>query len=227
MFPLPTTAKSLGLLVACESYHKPVSAWVPGDQGRLIDTPARDPKEDQEEPTMPDSALLPHKVISGGQTGADQAGLIAAACFGIATGGWMPKGFKTATGPDPHLAAKYGLREHDGDYAERTEANVRDSDGTIHLAASFNTLGEKCTQKWIRNHSKPHLEVDMNQPIPVADVVDWLRKHTIRVLNVAGNVEPKSKTAKASGITQFVVRYLSDVFRALGHQEKQNPEATQ
>jgi hypothetical protein len=33
--------------------------------------------------------LLPERVVSGGQTGADQAGLIAARRFGIPTGGWM------------------------------------------------------------------------------------------------------------------------------------------
>jgi RNA polymerase sigma factor (sigma-70 family) len=38
------------------------------------------------------------KVISGGQTGADQAGLFAAEAFGIETGGWMPKGFLTLAG---------------------------------------------------------------------------------------------------------------------------------
>ena len=39
---------------------------------------------------------LPRKVISGGQTGADQAGLVAARRFGIPTGGWMPRGWKTS-----------------------------------------------------------------------------------------------------------------------------------
>jgi len=48
---------------------------------------------------MPKSlTLLPEKVISGGQTGADQAGLVAAARFAIPTGGWMPHGFETAEG---------------------------------------------------------------------------------------------------------------------------------
>ena len=75
-----------------------------------------------------------HKVISGGQTGSDQAGLIAAARFGIATGGWMPRGFETADGPNPRLAERFGLREHTGGYVERTSTNVRDSDGTIRIA---------------------------------------------------------------------------------------------
>jgi hypothetical protein len=35
------------------------------------------------------------RVISGGQTGADQAGWRAARAAGIPTGGFMPKGFLT------------------------------------------------------------------------------------------------------------------------------------
>ena len=80
---------------------------------------------------------LPRKVISGGQTGADQAGLVVARRFGIPTAGWMPRGWKTSAEPNPHLGREYGLREHTGDYAERTAANVRDSDGTIRFAGSF------------------------------------------------------------------------------------------
>ena len=45
------------------------------------------------------------RVISGGQTGADQAGWRAARAFGIPTGGAMPKGFLTEDGPCPEFAA--------------------------------------------------------------------------------------------------------------------------
>jgi len=163
--------------------------------------------------------LLPRKVISGGQTGADQAGLIAACRFGITTGGWMPRGFETADGPNPQLAKKYGLREHRGGYAERTATNVRDSDGTIRIAGTFNSLGEKCTLRCLREQRKPHVDVDMHDPIKVAEVVDWIRSHEIRILNVAGNVRPKSRTALASGIEEFAVEFLSEMFRVLGHEQ--------
>ena len=51
------------------------------------------------------------KIISGGQTGADQAGLAVAKRLGIPTGGFVPKGFLTEAGPRPDLAAEYGLEE--------------------------------------------------------------------------------------------------------------------
>jgi Circularly permutated YpsA SLOG family len=47
-------------------------------------------------------------VISGGQTGADQAGLRAARASGIRCGGMAPKGWLTEAGPAPWLA-DYGL----------------------------------------------------------------------------------------------------------------------
>jgi hypothetical protein len=39
-----------------------------------------------------------HKNLSGGQTGADQAGLLAAKAAGIEAGGGVPKGCRLATG---------------------------------------------------------------------------------------------------------------------------------
>ena len=69
------------------------------------------------------------KIISGGQTGADQAGLEAAIELGIAHGGWIPKGRKTEDGP---LPAKYKLKEMGTtSYPKRTEQNILDSEGTV------------------------------------------------------------------------------------------------
>jgi Circularly permutated YpsA SLOG family len=128
---------------------------------------------------------------------------------------WM----EDLAGPNPHLGREYGLREHTGDYAERTAANVRDSDGTIRFASSFRTFGELCTMKWITHYGRPHIDIDIRSPRPVIDIVEWMRKHNICVLNVAGNTEPKSRTALASGITAFVTNYLAQLFRQLGHQD--------
>src|SRR5262249_20924860 len=162
----------------------------------------------------------PEGVVCGGRPGGDRGGLTAARRFGIPMGGWMPKGFLTTTGPAPELAAEYGLREHSGGYADRTEANVRLADGTLRFAASFETLGEKCTLKWLLHHHKPYLDIDRADPPPVEEVAEWIKRHNVKVLNVSGNVEPKSKKAKASGITEFVLGYLSRVFLALGHSQQ-------
>ena len=48
------------------------------------------------------------KIISGGQSGADQAGWRAARRLGLPTGGWMPRGFLTEDGPRPEFAREHG-----------------------------------------------------------------------------------------------------------------------
>jgi len=147
------------------------------------------------------------KVISGGQTGADIAGVIAADLAGIETGGWAPPGWLTEKGPDANLA-EYGLKEHHiKGYVGRTYANAEDSDGTIRFAADFNSPGEICTLKAIEKYGKPHFDVDFNNPPPTTEVVDWIRDNKIEVLNVAGNRE-----SKCIGLKNFVMSYLDDVF---------------
>jgi hypothetical protein len=72
------------------------------------------------------------RVISGGQTGADQAAWPAAKAAGIPTGGAMPKGFLTEDGPRPELAELYGAHELEApDYPARTVANVEGATGAI------------------------------------------------------------------------------------------------
>ena len=59
-------------------------------------------------------------------------------------------------------AKQYGLTEHTTtNYVDRTEVNVRESDGTIRLATDFNSAGERCTLRFIELHKKPYFDVDM------------------------------------------------------------------
>lgn len=130
------------------------------------------------------------KVISGGQTGADQGGLYAAKMLGIDTGGWAPRGWLTSEGPEPRLGSFYGLKENDRPgYPARTYSNARDSDGTIRLAFNFNSPGEKCTLKAIQQYNKPYFDVNLNNTPPINNVVDWLTANNIEILNIAGNAE--------------------------------------
>jgi len=151
------------------------------------------------------------KVISGGQTGVDQGGLAAAQECGIPTGGWAPRNWLTEAGSKPQiLRDAYGLKEIDGGYRKRTEANVRDSDGTIVLAYNFNTSGTKCTLKALRWERKPYFEVDLNNPPTFQEIVCWIREHNIKVLNIAGNRQTKDRDA--FGTTKS---YLMNLFSLL------------
>lgn len=152
------------------------------------------------------------KICSGAQVGADIAGLIVAREYGIKTGGWMPKGFLTQSGPHPDWAEKYNLQEHTSPkYPPRTFANVRDSDGTIRFAFDFNSAGERCTLKAIQQYKKPHIDVNLNDPCEIDVVIEWLERYSIEVLNIAGNSE-KTYT----GTTGEVLEFLCKLFKKLG-----------
>jgi hypothetical protein len=160
------------------------------------------------------------RVISGGQTGADQAGWRAARAAGIVTGGWMPKGFLTEDGPRPEFAELYGAQEHHLiGYPPRTKANVRDSDGTMifNVGSEF-SMGTKATLRACRygdHPTRPALIVGIRHDFHFCTVepdgaADWIDRLFIKTLNVAGNresVEP--------GIGAWVERYLTEVFRLI------------
>ena len=127
------------------------------------------------------------KIISGGQTGADQAALDVAIKLGIPHGGWIPKGRRTEKGALPD---KYLLQEMpDDNYAKRTEKNVIDSDGTIIFSHGKLTGGSELTQIFTQKHNRPHLHLDLNirSEFQAAQMIkDWVNLHHIEVLNVAG-----------------------------------------
>lgn len=76
------------------------------------------------------------KIVSGGQTGADRAALDYAIAIGIPHGGWCPKGRKAEDGP---IGPPYALVETPrADYLQRTEWNVRDTDGTVIFTLTAN-----------------------------------------------------------------------------------------
>ena len=156
-------------------------------------------------------------VMSGGQTGADLAGLRIAKQFGIPTGGWMPSDWQTEAGPRPEFQQLYGMKcLHAGGYKERTEANVRLSDGTIRFAADFNSMGEKCTLNAIKDNNKPYMDIDINNPVTTAIVAKWIREKNVKKLNIAGNKQPANRNARAFKITEFTEQFLSELFTELG-----------
>jgi len=99
------------------------------------------------------------RVISGGQTGADQAGLRAARSAGIPTGGTAPKGWETEDGPAPWLA-EWGLVEcNRPGYPARTEANVRAADATI-IFGDVTGKGTALTVEWCKRTNRTFLIVE-------------------------------------------------------------------
>ena len=138
------------------------------------------------------------QVISGGQTGADQAGLFAAEEFGLETGGHMPAGFKTLRGDMPEFGNRFGiLTTESAQYPDRTKLNVQNADATIRLASDFTTPGEKLTLRYVNMLGKPNMSIRL-VPEPdeyaVDSLVSFLYSSNIQVLNVAGNADRGNKT---------------------------------
>jgi hypothetical protein len=127
------------------------------------------------------------KILSGGQTGADRAALDFALRRGIPHGGWCPRG---RLAEDGLIAACYRSSETpSSDYAQRTEWNVRDSDGTVIFSiAPTLTGGSSQTAELAQRHQKPclHLARERDGEGAATKLLGFLGRHEIKTLNVAG-----------------------------------------
>jgi Circularly permutated YpsA SLOG family len=157
----------------------------------------------------PGAGAMLERVVSGGQSGADQAGWRAARALGFATGGWMPRGFRTEAGPRPDFAELYGAVEMPGGgYPERTRANARDSDATLWFGDA-DSPGGRTTLRACAAPGRPAFEVLEGLTRP-SDVAAWIGAEEVRVLNVAGHRE-----STQPGIGERVERFLLEVLRRL------------
>lgn len=143
------------------------------------------------------------KIISGGQTGADRAGLDAAILHNFPQGGWCPKGRKAEDGP---IGGQYQLTETpSANYLQRTEWNVRDTDGTIVFTfAAKITGGSMRTVEFARKHMKPCLHVSRGHYQPETLIQEFIKEHGIQLLNIAG-----SRESKEPGINEWAKDILN------------------
>jgi hypothetical protein len=169
--------------------------------------------------------MMVKRMITGGQTGADQAGWRAAKACGIATGGWMPMGFRTegrpldddegSIGPDeshPEFAEQYGAEELESlEYRQRTRANVRMADAVVWFG-NTDTRGGRLTLGLARIVGIPACVVAQAEDgcwtHSPQQFVGWLRDNAVGNLLVAGNRE-----SHEPGIGAWVEAYLLEAFR--------------
>ncbi len=147
------------------------------------------------------------KIVSGGQTGADRAGLDWARDRGLPHEGWCPLGRRAEDGA---IDAGYRLQETPGsDYITRTEWNVRDSDATVifSLAAELSG-GSAATRRFCRKLGRPCLHLSREGTAgPGAALRDFVERHDVRVLNVAG-----PRASGEPGVAEFVRAVLGEAF---------------
>ncbi len=144
------------------------------------------------------------RIISGGQTGVDRAALDATLEAEFPSGGWCPKGRTAEDGPIPD---RYPVVESDSpEYADRTERNVFDSEGTLILTRGEPTGGTAYTIACAEAHGRPYLLLDYDINADPDMVVEWAETYEIEVLNVAG---PRESTLP--GVYEDTLRFLRDV----------------
>jgi hypothetical protein len=136
------------------------------------------------------------KVVAGGQTGVDQAALRAARDCGLEIGGWCPPGRVCESGVIP---SEFPLKETPVDRSpnapeiprsQRTEWNVRDSDGTIAIVTGEGVdPGTEWTIECAKRDQRPLLVCDVDDPNAQEKIDEWLAVNRIATLNVAGPSE--------------------------------------
>lgn len=148
--------------------------------------------------------FLPHRIVSGGQTGVDRAGLEAAIALGIDHGGWCPKGRLSEDGSIP---SRYQLDEMESpEYPPRTEQNVIDSDATLILYEGKLKGGTLLTQRLAKRHGRPCFSLKLDDSC-VVELRRWLSVTKPSVLNVAG-----PRDSSCPGIETRALRFLLQAF---------------
>lgn len=151
------------------------------------------------------------KIVSGGQTGVDQAALDAAMVCKVAYGGWLPDKRMTEDGP---LDARYTMDIlKGGSYPDRTKKNVEDSDATLIISRGVMSGGTRLTYTIAKARNKPVLHIDVGRMATAEasqKIVEWLTYHKPEVLNVAG---PRASSDPA--IYQNAHLLLCTVFKSV------------
>ena len=129
------------------------------------------------------------KIVSGGQTGVDRAGLDVALALQIPCGGWCPKGRLAEDGVIPD---DYPLTETPSErYDQRTEWNVRDSEGTLVINMGELSSGTLYTVQKAKALKKPFLVAQVDQEMDCGAINEWFEEHDIQILNIAGPRQSK------------------------------------
>jgi hypothetical protein len=137
------------------------------------------------------------KIISGGQTGVDQAALNVALKLNISCGGWCPPGRLCENGKIPdnlplvETPTERSERAPNTPRSLRTEWNVRDSDATLIIKPTKlnENKGINWTVQCIKIYGKISLVVDPFKRESIWEIHEWLRTNKIKTLNVAGPSE--------------------------------------
>jgi Circularly permutated YpsA SLOG family len=157
------------------------------------------------------------KVTSGGQTGVDQAALRAARDCGLEIGGWCPPGRACESGViPPEFPLEETEQERSPDAPEvprsqRTEWNVRDSDGTLVITAGEAAAepGTGWAIQCAARYEKPLLVCQIEDQDAVKEIREWIAAFRLKILSVGGPSE-----SSAPGIGEKAYALVKSVLTA-------------
>jgi hypothetical protein len=149
------------------------------------------------------------KLVSGGQTGADRAGLDVAIRWEFPHGGWCPKGRKAEDGI---ISAQYQLAETpSASYLQQTEWNVRDTDAkVIFTIAPTLTGGSKRTAEFDEKHRKPWIHLaqrSSSYESPALILQQFITDNGVEIHNVTG-----TRGSKEPDVWKFAYETLETAF---------------
>ena len=157
-------------------------------------------------------------IRSGGQSGADRAGLDAAIRCNIPYCGWVPKGGRCEDLPDGELLRRYPLLRECGssDYRVRTRLNIRDSHATPLFTGDglVSSPGSRLTVNACRELGRPCLVLRMDDlgtlwaALEHLPGCERLGAYEPYVLNIAG-----SRESRCPGIHDTVLTTLTAVLQ--------------
>jgi len=160
------------------------------------------------------------KIISGGQTGVEQAALDVAFKLDIPHGGRIPKDRKTE---DATLSKKIRVKEMGNtSYPGRIDKNVVDSDGTLIFTHGALSGRASLAHKVAKTHGRPCSHIDLNQTNAfnaAMKISAWVEDNAISVLNITG-----SKASEDTEIYATVKSILESVY-FLGLSKGHKPES--
>ena len=164
------------------------------------------------------------KIITGGQTGADRAGLDFAIETDLEHGGYVPRGRKAE---DERIDDRYNLVElSTSSYPARTRRNIEESDGTVIFSLNRRLSGgTKLTLDLANKLGKPVLHIydtrkeRISNPdslrLEIQTLTDFLSSNKIEILNVAGPRE-----SKEPGVYDWTLTMLRFLNRAWDPQKQ-------
>lgn len=154
------------------------------------------------------------KIINSGNTGSEAGALSAAWLAEIKTGGHIPKGYKTSTGYNPHLAM-FGLTEADAEAKQSTclKLNIDNSDGTLLFIKNVKEVGraEDFTREYCHRTMKPCLVIPLENLHDYNSIDIFLRDRKIKTLHVTGKIDPKEKTPAHNIVFRYMKKYFKGI----------------